>query len=293
MALRRDSAHARLPSPLGRVQGRAPPPFPARAAGGACAVLAAPPSVPSAVRAVGKMALGCRQGCRLRSPVRFRRRPFAAQGLEAGPPARPYAAAGDEAASGQEELLLEVCRRRHFLRGDPEPRAQSAQLRFGPLGVALRGNLAALWWDAVLARREQVFAVDSPLHGCPSAGAPQTQGALRLLHSETLREALQSGGCSREPGGAALQEALGSAGVLRESLLPGTSLGTATSARGRGGAPESSGCPSRSQLPSEERVLCLWQCAGRVSLLPSVRGPVEEPSSNVSVRFTLCPAMRG
>lgn len=107
------------------------------------------------------------------------------------------------------------------MRGDPEPRAQSAQLRFGPLGVALRGNLAALWWDAVLARREQVFAVDSPLHGCPSAGAPQTQGALRLLHSETLREALQSGGCSREPGGAALQEALGSAGVLRESLLPG------------------------------------------------------------------------
>ncbi|XP_040542374.1 DNA polymerase subunit gamma-2, mitochondrial isoform X2 [Gallus gallus] len=167
------------------------------------------------------MALGCRQGCRLRSPVRLRRRPFAAQGLEAGPPARPYAAAGDEAASGQEELLLEVCRRRHFLRGDPEPRAQSAQLRFGPLGVALRGNLAALWWDAVLARREQVFAVDSPLHGCPSAGAPQTQGALRLLHSETLREALQSGGCSREPGGAALQEALGSAGVLRDSLLPG------------------------------------------------------------------------
>uniref|UniRef100_A0A8C9G583 DNA polymerase gamma 2, accessory subunit n=1 Tax=Pavo cristatus TaxID=9049 RepID=A0A8C9G583_PAVCR len=167
------------------------------------------------------MALGCRQGTRLCSPARLRRRPFAGRGLEAGPLARPYVAAGGEAGSGQEELLLEVCRRRHFLRGDPEPQARSAHLRFGPLGVALRGNLAAQWWDAVLARREQVFAVDSPLHGCPSAGAPQAQGALRLLHSETLREVLQSGGCSREPGGAALQEVLGSAGALRESLLPG------------------------------------------------------------------------
>ncbi|NWI83669.1 DPOG2 polymerase, partial [Dryoscopus gambensis] len=42
---------------------------------------------------------------------------------------------------------------------------------------------------------------------------------LRLLHPETLREALQGSGQS--PGGPALQEVLGAAGVLRESLLPG------------------------------------------------------------------------
>ncbi|NWX19372.1 DPOG2 polymerase, partial [Aegotheles bennettii] len=43
----------------------------------------------------------------------------------------------------------------------------------------------------------------------------------RLLHSETLREALRGGGCGPEPGGPRLEEVLGSAGVLRESLLPG------------------------------------------------------------------------
>lgn len=223
------------------------------------------------------MALGCRQGRRLCGPAPIRRRPLAARESEAGPLARPYAAAGGEEASGQEELLLEVCRRRHFLRGDPELRARSAQLRFGPLGVALRGNLAAQWWDAVLARREQVLAVDSPVHGRPSAGSPYSQGAPRLLHSETLREILQSGGCGREPGGASLQEALGSAGALRESLLPGTN----------GGAPQGSGSPGRSQLPSGELVFRLWQRAGRVSLLPSV---LRKPGSGASVcalRFAL------
>ncbi|NXC37993.1 DPOG2 polymerase, partial [Penelope pileata] len=159
------------------------------------------------------MALSCRQGGRLCSPARLRRRQLAALCVEAVPPARPYAAAGDEAANGQEELL-EVCRRRQFLRGGAEP--WSAHLSgcppgLGPLGAALRDNLAAQWWDAVLARREQVLAVHSPLHGRPSAGA------LRLLHAETLRDVLQSGGCSPEP----LREVLGAAGALRESLLPG------------------------------------------------------------------------
>ncbi|OXB64841.1 hypothetical protein ASZ78_006579 [Callipepla squamata] len=148
------------------------------------------------------MALGGRQAGRLCSPARLRRRPLASRG-----PERPYTAGDEAAASGQEELLLEVCRRRHFLRGGAEPRARS---RFGPLGVALRGNVAAQWWDAVLARREQVLAVDSPLHGPPSA-----RGAVRLLRSETLSEVLRSGG--RGP------ELLSTAGVLRESLLPGPS----------------------------------------------------------------------
>ncbi|NXV78597.1 DPOG2 polymerase, partial [Atlantisia rogersi] len=182
------------------------------------------------------MALGCRQGGRLcgRTPLRrsvLRGRLSAAEGAEAGSSARPYAAAaatggGDEAASGEE--LLEVCWRRHFLRGGAEPRPElpwhaylsGCHPGFGPLGVALRGNLAAQWWDSVLAFREQVFAVDAPLHG-PPAAAPPAGPDLRLLHLETLREALQSRGCSQEPGGPSLEEVLGTAGTLRESLLPG------------------------------------------------------------------------
>lgn len=163
------------------------------------------------------MALGCGPGgrwCR-RAPA-LRRRLRAAEGLDAGSPARPYAAAvtgGAEAASGEE--LLEVCRRRHFLRGGAEPRPWRAYLSgcppaFGPLGVGLRDNLAAQWWDSTVAPREQVFAVDAPLHGPPAAGAP------RLLHPETLRGALRAA--------PAVEEELRSAGALRESLLPGGSL---------------------------------------------------------------------
>ncbi|KAM6111124.1 DNA polymerase subunit gamma-2 [Pterocles gutturalis] len=172
------------------------------------------------------MALGCGQGgwwCRcspLRRPVLRR----LTEGLEAGFPARPYAAAvagGDEAGNGEE--LLEVCWRRHFLRGGAEPRLPwSAYLSgcppgFGPLGVALRDNLAAQWRAWALVFREQVLAVDAPLHVLPAAGAPRA--GLRLLHSEELREALR--GCRQEPGGPSLEEVLGSAGMLRESLLPG------------------------------------------------------------------------
>ncbi|NWU61611.1 DPOG2 polymerase, partial [Pterocles burchelli] len=160
------------------------------------------------------MALGCRPGgrwCR-RSPLR---RPVLrrAEGLEGGFPARPYAVSGGEAGSGEE--LLEVCRRRHFLRGGAAL-PWSAYLSgchpgFGPLGAALRDNLAAQWRAWALVFREQVLVVDAPLHGPP--GAPRD--GLRLLHPEALR------GCGQEPGGPSVEEVLGSAGTLRESLLPG------------------------------------------------------------------------
>ncbi|NXY85591.1 DPOG2 polymerase, partial [Alcedo cyanopectus] len=174
------------------------------------------------------MALGCRQGGRWcgRSPLR---RPVLRRaGLgEAGSPVRGYAAGagGDEGTVGEE--LLEVCWRRRFLRGGAELRSgrpwrsylSGCHPGFGPLGVALRGNLAAQWWDAALASREQMLAVDSPLHG--PAGAPRAGQELRVLPAETLREALRGTGRGPEPAGPSLEEAVESAGMLRESLLPG------------------------------------------------------------------------
>ncbi|NXN93996.1 DPOG2 polymerase, partial [Rhinopomastus cyanomelas] len=164
------------------------------------------------------MSLGTQRGCcwcgRAAVVRPLLRRPLPAAGFsaEAGIPARPYAAE----ASGGEELLA-VCRRRHFLRdgGGPWPwrdLLSGAHPGFGPLGAALRGNLAAQWWDSALPLREQVLVVDAPLQGPPDA-----QG-LRLLHSDTLREALR--GCSQGPGLSA-EEALGNVGTLRETLLPG------------------------------------------------------------------------
>ncbi|NXP06437.1 DPOG2 polymerase, partial [Thinocorus orbignyianus] len=167
-----------------------------------------------------------------RRPV-LRRRPPVARVVErvgAGSPSRPYvvAVAGSGEATAGEELL-EVCWRRHFLRGGEEPRPGLAWRDYlsgchpglGPLGAALRGNLAAQWWDSALVLREQVLAVDAPVHGPPAAGASSVAQGLQLLPSETLRKALWSGGRSPAPGGPSLKEVLGSAAVLRESLLPG------------------------------------------------------------------------
>ncbi|XP_032562411.1 DNA polymerase subunit gamma-2, mitochondrial [Chiroxiphia lanceolata] len=170
------------------------------------------------------MALGARQGRRWGSraalvrPEPGRRR-VPGRAEPPGCSARPYAAGGGgaEAAGGAE--LLEVCWRRRFLRGGAGPLPWRAYLSgqhpgLGPLGAALRANLAAQWWDSAIPPREQVFAVDAPLHGPP--GAPQDARGLRLLQPEALRDALQ--GCGHSP---ALDQVLGTAGVLRESLLPG------------------------------------------------------------------------
>lgn len=137
------------------------------------------------------MALGSRQGCRWcgRAALGQPRRRRVPERVEpAGCSARPYSEGGGaaEAAGGAE--LLEVCWRRRFLRGGEGPLPWSAYLSgrhpgFGPLGAALRANLAAQWWDSALPVREQVFPVDAALHGPP--GAPRDAQGLRLLHPET------------------------------------------------------------------------------------------------------------
>lgn len=208
------------------------------------------------------MALGSRQGCLwcgravLGQPRRWRV-PERAQ--PAGCSVRPYSESGGDAEAAGGAELLEVCWRRCFLRGGAGPLSWSAYLSgrhpgFGPLGAALRANLAAQWWDSALPVREQVFPVDAPLHGPPAA--PRDAQGLRLLHPETLREALQGSG--QNPGGPALEEVLGTAGVLRGSLLPGRSR-----------APPHSLHPAHEFLPGSEaaafkRFSQLQWCAGSV-----------------------------
>ncbi|KAJ7317986.1 hypothetical protein JRQ81_004148 [Phrynocephalus forsythii] len=144
------------------------------------------------------------------------------------------------------EALLDVCRRRHFLRGQLEPPkvAWEACLRgeprglLGPLGVQLRKNLAAHWWDSVVAFREQVLGVEAPAHRPPRAGgggggrddddddeeAAALGEAPRLVAPGALWAALEKekeAGSSHREARAALQRTLGASGMLRDSLLDG------------------------------------------------------------------------
>nr|XP_048673999.1 DNA polymerase subunit gamma-2, mitochondrial [Caretta caretta] len=144
---------------------------------------------------------------------------------------RPYMGGPWSSAEGQHwegsEVLLDVCRRRHFLRGDQQQALTwDSYLRgchpgFGPLGLELRKNLVAQWWASVVVSREQVFAVDSLLHRAPGASMLPAGEALRLIQVGALREIFQNKELNKEQITAALENMLGTSGVLREDLLHG------------------------------------------------------------------------
>ncbi|KAM6471697.1 DNA polymerase subunit gamma-2 [Liasis olivaceus] len=126
------------------------------------------------------------------------------------------------------EAALHACQRRHFLRGGAEHGKQTwaSYLRgdhaaFGPLGVALKKNLAAQWWEAVVVFREQVLGVEAPAGLESGAGEGPLGEALRVVHPRALREALQEAEPDGEQPLAVLQKRLAQSGMLRDSLLHG------------------------------------------------------------------------
>ncbi|XP_007431408.1 DNA polymerase subunit gamma-2, mitochondrial [Python bivittatus] len=126
------------------------------------------------------------------------------------------------------EAALHACQRRHFLRGGGEHGKQTwaSYLRgdhaaFGPLGVALKKNLAAQWWEAVVVFREQVLGVEAPARLESGAGEGPLGEALRVVHPRALREALQEAEPDGEQPLAVLQKRLAQSGMLRDSLLHG------------------------------------------------------------------------
>ncbi|XP_037349211.1 DNA polymerase subunit gamma-2, mitochondrial [Talpa occidentalis] len=179
----------------------------------------------------GAAAGACRRGCRrLFSALggRVRGGPPArltsASGARGAPPAGSAPGAAPERGDGG-AALLELCRRRHFLGGAGPPPGRDALLRgrhpgLGPLGAELRQNLAAEWWAALAALREQqVLRVDAPLH--PPGPARPRAGAARSVSAEALREALQDGDLSKDQLVARLENVLRTSGELRENLLHG------------------------------------------------------------------------
>ncbi|XP_032068012.1 DNA polymerase subunit gamma-2, mitochondrial [Thamnophis elegans] len=135
----------------------------------------------------------------------------------------------DHAGEECGEVALAACQRRCFLRGGGEEDRQTwaSYLRgdhpaFGPLGVALKKNLAAQWWEAVVVFREQVLGVEGPARLEPAADQGPLGESLRLVHPRTVGETLlQEAGSDGEQQLAALQKMLARSGMLRDNLLHG------------------------------------------------------------------------
>ncbi|XP_060108545.1 DNA polymerase subunit gamma-2, mitochondrial isoform X1 [Heteronotia binoei] len=126
------------------------------------------------------------------------------------------------------EALLDVCERRHFLRRREAPQHRTWDLylkrghpAFGPLGVELRKNLAAQWWETIVVFREQVFAVDTPVHNSSKAAEASLEEDLRVVHSKTLWEVLENENLSKQELLASLEKMLKGSGMLRSNLLHG------------------------------------------------------------------------
>ncbi|XP_060058562.1 DNA polymerase subunit gamma-2, mitochondrial [Erinaceus europaeus] len=141
--------------------------------------------------------------------------------------AEPPSGSAERAAPEPEDgsaALMALCRRRHFLGGGERQLGRDRLLGgrhpgWGPLGVQLRSNLAAEWWAAAAAFREQVLPVHAPLGdgGPPVPGG----GALRLVCADSLRAALRAGRRGEEQLAAALEDSLVASVELRQSLLHG------------------------------------------------------------------------
>ncbi|XP_070596457.1 DNA polymerase subunit gamma-2 [Erythrolamprus reginae] len=123
---------------------------------------------------------------------------------------------------------LAACQRRRFLRrgGGEDPRTWASYLRgdypaFGPLGVALKKNLAAQWWEAVVVFREQVLGVEGPARLGPAADQGPLGEFLRLVHPRSVGETLREAASDGEQPLAALQRMLARSGMLRDNLLHG------------------------------------------------------------------------
>uniref|UniRef100_A0ACB8ELL5 DNA polymerase subunit gamma-2, mitochondrial n=1 Tax=Sphaerodactylus townsendi TaxID=933632 RepID=A0ACB8ELL5_9SAUR len=126
------------------------------------------------------------------------------------------------------EALLDICVRRHFLRRreTPQQRTWDSYLKgdcpgFGPLGVELRKNLAAQWWETIVVFREQVFAVDAPVQDFSKAVETSPGEFLRAVPTKTLWEVLKEEDLSKQELLDSLEKMLKVSGMLRDSLLHG------------------------------------------------------------------------
>ncbi|XP_005993792.1 DNA polymerase subunit gamma-2 isoform X2 [Latimeria chalumnae] len=123
--------------------------------------------------------------------------------------------------SGTLDLLIELCKTRHFIAGDQITKETllSSSHSLGPLGMELKKNLAGQWWNSVAMSREQVIRVETMHQLTGLAGSEER--TLNLISSEALGEILNDRILSKEQLVTSLEMLVKKSGRLRENLLRG------------------------------------------------------------------------
>ncbi|NP_001081904.1 DNA polymerase subunit gamma-2, mitochondrial precursor [Xenopus laevis] len=75
----------------------------------------------------------------------------------------------------KQDILFHLCQQRHFLSGETLTCTSLVQgcHNLGPLGVELKRNLVAQWWNSVVVYREQVLGIDTLHHLSTPSSAPE------------------------------------------------------------------------------------------------------------------------
>ncbi|XP_030064289.1 DNA polymerase subunit gamma-2 isoform X2 [Microcaecilia unicolor] len=119
------------------------------------------------------------------------------------------------------EMLLDLCQRRHFITSGKLTRDSvwNGCHSLGPLGVELKKNLISQWWNSIVTFREQIFRVDT-LHQLP--GVLNSDGRTTvLMHSEVLRDSMLNQKLTKEELLLSLESILKTSVMLRDNLLHG------------------------------------------------------------------------
>ncbi|KAG8446066.1 hypothetical protein GDO86_013802 [Hymenochirus boettgeri] len=126
-----------------------------------------------------------------------------------------------ESAAQKQDILTDLCQRRHFISGDGLTYTSLMQgsHTLGPLGVEMRRSLVSQWWNSVILSREDVLPIDT-LHLLPRE-ANLSKSLVMALNLEHIKGHILNQNVNHEQLISSLQGPAGNCGFLRQELLYG------------------------------------------------------------------------